>query len=128
MSSPEAPGAMTTRRFAAWTFFLTLAAAAGAAQGQTAPMNLDLAALQGSAPLDLSSVRNPTALTDAQAAALREGISRTAVDHQFADRLTGSLGFLCDPHPSMQFDGLAARPGADPQGKFLGAKLSFAFR
>ena len=113
-------------RFAACTAVLVLWAGAGHAQ--TAPLKLDLAALQASAPLDISAVRSPTGLTDAQVSALREGIARTAVDHQFADRLTGSLGFLCDPHPSMQFDGLAARPGADPQGKFLGAKLSFAFR
>jgi hypothetical protein len=110
-----------------WTALLVLAAAGGA-EAQTAPMKLDLAALQASGPVDLSVVRSPTRLTDAQAEALRAGIAQTAVDHRFADRLTGSLGFLCDPHPSMQFDGLAARPGADPQGKFLGAKLSFAFR
>lgn len=118
---------MTRLRFAAWTAFLALIAVGGA-QAQTAPLKLDLAALRASAPLDLSPVRNPAGMTEAQADALRAGIAQTAVDHRFADRLTGSLGFLCDPHPSMQFDGLAARPGADPQGKFLGAKLSFAFR
>jgi len=50
------------------------------------------------------------------------------VDHKFADQLTASLGFLCDPKASMQSGGAVAMPGADPQGKFLGAKLSFAFR
>ncbi len=118
---------MTRPRFAVWTLLAALAAA-GAAQAQTAPLKLDLAAARSSAPLDLSVMRNGAGLTDAEAEALRRGIARTAVDHKFADRLVGSLGFLCDPQASMQYDRAAAMPGSDPQGKFLGAKLSFAFR
>ena len=119
---------MTRHRFAVWTALAVLAAAAGDAQAQTAPLKLDLAAAQSAAPLDLSVMRSGAGLTDAQAEALRTGFARTAVDHKFADRLTGSLGFLCDPRASMQYDSATAMPGADPQGKFLGAKLSLAFR
>ena len=117
---------MTRPRFAVWTILMSVAAA-GAAQAQSAPLKLDLAAAQSAAPFDLST-RSAAGLTDAEAEALRTGVARTAVDHRFADRLTASLGFLCDPHASMQSGSAAAMPGADPQGKFLGAKLSFAFR
>ena len=118
---------MTRHRFAAWSALAALAAA-GAAQAQTAPLKFDLAAAQSSTALDLSAARSGAGLTDAEAEALRTGVARTAVDHKFADQLTASLGFLCDPKASMQSGGAVAMPGADPQGKFLGAKLSFAFR
>ncbi len=118
---------MTRPRFAVWTILMAVAAA-GAAQAQSAPLKLDLAAAQSAASFDLSTTRSAAGLTDAEAEALRTGVARTAVDHHFADRLTASLGFLCDPHAAMQYDSAAAMPGADPQGKFLGAKLSFAFR
>ena len=118
---------MTRPRFAVWTVLAALAAA-GAARAQTAPLKLDLETVRSSAPLDLSIMRNGAGLTEADAEALRRGIAHTAVDHRFADRLVGSLGFLCDPQASMQYDRAVAMPGSDPQGKFLGAKLSFAFR
>ena len=79
------------------------------------------------APLNLALMRSPFALTDEQAALLRAGIARTAVDHHFADQLTGSLGFLCGLHGET-YQGAAAMRGVDPQGRFLGAKLSLAFR
>lgn len=116
---------VTRLGFAVWTLAL---AGACAAEAQTAPLKLDLSAAQASVPLDLSSVRRATSFTDAEAEALRTGVARTAVDRHFAEGLTGSLGFLCDPRAAMQYDSATARPGADPQGKFLGAKLSFAFR
>lgn len=119
-------------RAAAWTTLLALTMA-GAAAAQTAPqatpLTLDLATPEApaSAPLDMSSVRSAFDLTPAQAEALRAGIARTSVDHHFADQLTGSMGFLCGLHGG-DYDAAAAMRGADPDGRFLGAKLSLAFR
>ncbi len=59
----------------------------------------------------------------------RAGITRTAVDRALAgDDLTGSLGFLCGIQPGADRNGIAAARGQDPNGRFLGAKLSLAFR
>jgi opacity protein-like surface antigen len=64
----------------------------------------------------------------AQAAALRQaGIARTSVDHSFAGKATASLGFLCGLQPRAD-EAIGSAHGFDSQGRFLGAKLSFAFR
>ncbi len=116
-------------RFAACTAMLALSA--GAAQAQPALLSLDPSVAKAStaqfSPLDLS-VRGGAGFTDAQAEALRSGVAKTSVDQRFSQRLSASIGFLCDPHDALQYDRATAMPGADPQGKFLGAKLSFAFR
>ena len=85
------------------------------------------ATAQAAAPLNLSLARGGFDLTDAQAEALRAGIARTSVDHRFIDRLTGSVGYLCGLH-GQDYDETAAMRGSDSQGKFLGAKLSLAFK
>lgn len=57
------------------------------------------------------------------------GIARTSVDRQLAsDDVTGSLGFLCGLEPGSGKQGVAAARGYDPSGRFVGAKLKFAFR
>lgn len=57
------------------------------------------------------------------------GVARTSVDRKLAsDDLTGSLGFLCGLEPGAGKDGGAAARGYDPSGRFVGAKLSLAFR
>lgn len=59
----------------------------------------------------------------------RAGIARTAVDRQLSgDDLTGYLGFLCGIQPGADRNGAAAARGVDPSGRFVGAKLSLAFR
>jgi hypothetical protein len=59
----------------------------------------------------------------------RAGIARTAVDRRLAgDDLTGYLGFLCGIQPGADRNGAAAARGVDPSGRFVGAKLSLAFR
>ena len=100
---------------------------ARAAQAQQTPPVGAAAPVAAGAPFDLTRIRSPFALTEAQAAMLRAGIATTAVDHRFADRLTGSLGFLCGLHGET-YQGAAAMRGSDPDGRFLGAKLSLAFR
>ncbi len=82
-------------------------------------------------PLDFSPIRSSVGPTDDQTEALRKaGVARTAIDRRLvSDRVTGSLGFLCGLHAAVGDDiGAAAMRGSDPQGKFLGAKLSFAFK
>ena len=64
----------------------------------------------------------------AQANALRQaGVARTSVDRSFAGRATASLGFLCGLQPRRD-EAIGAAHGFDSQGRFLGAKLSLAFR
>lgn len=59
----------------------------------------------------------------------RAGIARTAVDARLSgDDLTGALGFLCGIQPGADRNGVAAARGVDPTGRFVGAKLSLAFR
>jgi len=59
----------------------------------------------------------------------RAGIARTAVDRRLSgDDLTGYLGFLCGIQPGADRNGAAAARGVDPSGRFVGAKLSLAFR
>ena len=117
---------MTTGRFAGWAA-LALVAVAGVAQAQTAPLKIapDVAAV--STPLDMSRLHSDLDLTPDQAEALRAGIARTSMDHRFVDKLTGSVGFLCGLH-GQDYDEGASMRGADSAGRFLGAKLSLAFR
>ena len=59
----------------------------------------------------------------------RAGIARTAIDRRLAgDDVTGALGFLCGIQPGADRNGAAAARGVDPSGRFVGAKLSLAFR
>lgn len=59
----------------------------------------------------------------------RAGIARTAIDRRLAgDDLTAALGFLCGIQPGADRSGAAAARGVDPSGRFVGAKLSLAFR
>jgi hypothetical protein len=63
------------------------------------------------------------------ASPLPAGIARTSIDHRFDQNdATGSLGYLCGLNPGQKMTGAAGAAGYDPMGKFLGAKLSFAFR
>jgi hypothetical protein len=57
------------------------------------------------------------------------GVAKTSVDYSSpTDGVTGSLGFLCGLNPGAGRTGAAAARGYDPAGRFVGAKLSFAFR
>lgn len=57
------------------------------------------------------------------------GVARTSVDRKLAaEDVIGSLGFLCGLEPGAGDKGLAAARGYDPSGRFIGAKLRFAFR
>jgi hypothetical protein len=80
---------------------------------------------------DLANTLDALAPTAIQASSVESVVfARTAVDHRFSRRedVTGSVGFLCGLQPGHNEAGAAAAYGADPHGRFLGAKLSFAFR
>ena len=56
------------------------------------------------------------------------GVAQTSVGRKLgSDGLTASAGFLCGLQPSYLSDGAAGAHGYDPNGRFLGAKLSLPF-
>jgi hypothetical protein len=80
---------------------------------------------QAAAAPDLSAGRRPSRF----ASPLPPGIARTSLDRRFGDDgAVGSFGYLCGLNPGQKMTGAAGAAGYDPMGKFLGAKLSFAFR
>jgi hypothetical protein len=107
---------------------LAAAGAAGAQAVGPAPDQTDAAQALRSAILP-STPRIVVASPYAQAQQSRiPGVATTSVDHSFARKgLVGSAGFLCGLHPGQGRDGGAAAYGFDPQGRFLGGKLSLAF-
>ncbi|CAN5523344.1 hypothetical protein BH10PSE5_BH10PSE5_20490 [soil metagenome] len=99
---------------------LTAAALAGLASAAHAQTSLTSAVF--------AAPRVSIAPEVAQAHALRQaGIAKTSVDHSFAGKTTASLGFLCGLQPRAD-EAIGSAHGFDSQGRFLGAKLSFAFR
>jgi ABC-type phosphate transport system substrate-binding protein len=58
------------------------------------------------------------------------GVGRTSVDHSFGKGggVTGSAGFLCGRGAGPDNNGAATAYGYDPEGRFVGAKLSIAFK
>jgi len=108
---------------------------AGAATAQAAAPAADLLAQAVVTALARSDAASPALdLTRPGAASrfaspLPAGIARTSVDRRFGDDdAVGSFGYLCGLNPGQKMTGAASAAGYDPMGKFLGAKLSFAFR
>ncbi|HLY77865.1 MAG TPA: hypothetical protein VKQ70_00710 [Caulobacteraceae bacterium] len=106
-------------------------AAAGAARSQTAaalPVKAPEAAIRP--VVDVANPLDPLAPTSITHPLDTAVFARTALDHRFSGRedVTGSLGFLCGLQPGHNETGAASAYGVDPHGRFLGAKLRFAFR
>lgn len=103
---------------------VVLGAATGAcAQDRSASDGLF--AIVRRAPTEAAPLPHP----DRQAPVRQAGVAQTAVDQPLAgSRLVGSVGFLCGLQPTPDVRGGASAFGADDQGRFLGAKLHFAFR
>jgi hypothetical protein len=131
---------------------LAAALGAGAAQAQTVPpLNLRVldfsqaplvatpraatplarpAGVAAKATPDLADPLDPLARPKLATNTLDSEIfATTAVDRKFGKRddVTGSLGLLCGRQPEHTENGGAAAYGTDPHGRFVGAKLSFAF-
>jgi hypothetical protein len=105
--------------------------AAGAANAQTLPQSA-LPVVGGEtprAPIDLSFSRTDLGLAHAQSSALHTaGMVQTSVDQHVGGDSIASFGFLCGRQAVYEHGGIADARGYDPMGKFVGAKLSFAFR
>ena len=94
------------------------------------PLPLKAIAAPRPAP-DLANPLDPLAPTAISANPMQSVVfARTAVDHRFSRRqdITGSIGFLCGLQPGHTESGGAGVYGSDPHGRFVGARLSFAFR
>ena len=119
---------------------------AGAARAETAPpLNLNLPQFDGAAPQGVVTVAGAPAKPtpdvadplDPQARPKlvvdplnSEVFAKTSVDHHFSKGdggATASAGFLCGLQPGHATSGGVAAYGVDPHGRFVGAKLSFAF-
>lgn len=112
---------------------LAIAASADAASAQAATRPADLLARAVLADQPRDDTRPGLDLARPQASryasALPAGIARTSIDHRFEDDgAVGSAGYLCGLQPGEKMYGAAGASGYDPMGKFLGAKLTFAFR
>lgn len=107
---------------------LALGLVAGAAQAETPSQALAQAVRPGLAAAPAAKLSLDPKSAEAYALK-RAGIARTAIDRRLAgDDLTGALGFLCGIQPGADRNGAAAARGVDPSGRFVGAKLSLAFR
>ena len=115
---------------------MAVVACADAASAQAALAPADLLAQAILAEPSPASPSSRSALDFSQpqtasryASPLPAGIAKTSIDHRFDDDdAVGSLGYLCGLNPGQKMSGAAGAAGYDPMGKFLGAKLSFAFR
>lgn len=109
---------------------LALGLVASAAQAEALPPAQALAAAVRPGLADGAAVKLSLDPKSAEIYALRRaGVARTAIDRRLSgEDVTGALGFLCGLKPGAQRSGAAAARGVDPSGRFVGAKLSLAFR
>ncbi|WP_297696967.1 hypothetical protein [Phenylobacterium sp.] len=71
----------------------------------------------------------PAASLASPADARLAGVAQTSIERRFANgRISGALGFLCGRPDSAAETGHETAYGADPHGRFLGARLSIALR
>jgi hypothetical protein len=111
------------RRAALPIALAALALCAGAVRAE--PLRLNLAPPKADAAALNAAVLAP----DRTAHELPQpGVAKTAIDRRFErDAATGSLGFLCGRPDSLDERARSQPLGSDPQGRFLGGRLAFAF-
>jgi len=96
---------------------------AGGAHAEIAPVQ------QTRVPLAVPGSTTTFSAREAEAELVRAAVlPRRSVDRQLNARISGSAGFLCGLQEGQTDSGSAALAGHDPHGRFIGAKLSFAFR
>ena len=105
----------TTRLTMALAFLLV----AGAAQAAPAPGQ----STAGADQLNAAVRARPAGVTPP----LPPGLAHTSLETRFARDATGAVGFLCGRGDSLDERAASSPLGSDPHGRFLGAKLSFAF-
>ena len=98
---------------------------AGAAHAEAPRLNLAPPARS-----DVAALNAAVLAPDRQAHDLPQpGVARTAIDRRFEQQgASGAIGFLCGRPDSLDERAASQPLGSDPQGRFLGARLSFAFR
>ena len=102
------------------------AALAGTAQAQTVPAP---AGHPLQSPIPAAALNAAVSARFGEAGAQKGvGLARTSVDRSFEHSATGALGFLCGRPDSLDERAASSAYGSDPHGRFLGAKLSLAFR
>lgn len=118
-----------TRPVRLTVFAAAVALLAGAAEAQTLSLPAPTETLQSKAP-DATALNAAVSARFSEAGALKGvGVARTSVDRSFGgDRASGAFGFLCGRPESLDERAAASPYGSDPHGRFLGAKLSLAFR
>jgi hypothetical protein len=98
-------------------------ALAGAARAEPGPQTVAPPPAAGSSAALKAAVFAEAAEGKGQA------MSRVAVDHRFAKSdATAAVGFLCARPDSLDERAASSAYGSDPHGRFLGARLSVAFR
>lgn len=109
--------------------------AGGAARAATADDAQRLAAavlapwaVAASAPHSVAPLALTAKAGEGLAPARTPGVARTAIDRRLDGEATASLGFMCGLQPGTDRYGAGAAHGYDPTGRFVGAKLSLAFR
>jgi len=128
---------------AAAPFLVGLMVCAGAARAQPLDLTLHALVTGPAAPVarpadapakavpDLANPLDPMAPTKLQSKTLDTAVfAKTAVERHFtkSSDVTGAFGFLCGLQPGHTESGAASAYGSDPHGRFVGAKLSIAFR
>lgn len=105
--------------------------AAGSAQARSPAADLEAAVLRPTAAGPQAgpavAIRLPDPYAEAYARKT-EGVAKTAIDARLDTDVTGALGFLCGLQSGARRSGAASARGVDPTGRFVGAKLSLAFR
>lgn len=106
------------------TFIALLALASAGAATPVLASEDNAQALRAAVYAAASSRAGPTAQTRMRLAESGpDAIAKTAIDQRIGGGLTGSLGFMCG-------NARAAAPsplGYDPAGRFIGARIGFAF-
>jgi hypothetical protein len=119
---------MTRSKFVTFGIILAAVATAGVARAESVPakpaanieaMRNALAAATRRDPLDLTYSHPGQPAPD--------GVARTSVERRLSGNSVFGAGFLCGLKPGDESSGARGAYGYDPNGRFVGAKLSFAF-
>jgi hypothetical protein len=106
------------------------ALAAGAAHAQSLLPAPVAPSLQSPIPASAAALNAAVSSRFSGAGAQKaQGMARTSLDHRFdAKDAAGAFGFLCGRPDSLDDRAAGSAYGSDPHGRFLGARLSLAFR
>src|SRR5689334_19881247 len=114
------------RRTAALPLLIGALALCGAAHAEGQGPRLVLTPPKAPAA-DAAALNAAVLAPDRQSHALPQpGVAKTAIDRRF-ERASGALGFLCGRPDSLDERAKSQPLGSDPEGRFLGARVSVPF-